>query len=150
MNYLIDGHNLIGSMPNISLSDDNDEFKLVFLLRKIAVSKKNRQILVVFDRGVYGHQQNLNGYGVTCHFALSPEDADTQIIRRIKGLRNPKEWALVTADRRIIDVAHQYGVRHMPNQMFVSQLLRKRAPKLTFTMKSPRYRCRLCKLNNGE
>ena len=54
MNYLIDGHNLIGSMPNISLSDDNDEFKLVFLLRKIAVSKKNRQILVVFDRGVYG------------------------------------------------------------------------------------------------
>ncbi|MFN5060585.1 MAG: NYN domain-containing protein [Chloroflexota bacterium] len=137
MNYLIDGHNLIGSMPNISLSDDNDEFKLVFLLRKIAVSKKNRQILVVFDRGVYGHQQSLNGYGVTCHFALSPEDADTQIIRRIKGLRTPKEWALVTADRRIIDVAHQYGVRHMPNQLFVSQLLRKESPKADIHEEKP-------------
>ena len=125
MNYLVDGHNLIGSLPHISLSDHDDEFQLVMLLRKVAVAKKNRQILVVFDRGVYGHQQSLNGYNVTCHFALSPEDADTQLIRRIKGLAKPKEWALVTADRRIIDVAHQYGVRHLPNATLEGQLLRK-------------------------
>ena len=77
---------------------------------RVATAKKGRQVLVVFDRGVYGHPQSLNGYGVTCHFALSPEDADTQIIRLIKGLSKPKEWSLVSADRRIIDVANRSHV----------------------------------------
>lgn len=137
MNYLVDGHNLIGSLPNISLSDFDDEFQLVMMLRRIATAKKGRQVVVVFDRGVYGHTQPLNGYNVTCHFARSPEDADTQIIRRIKGLARPKDWALVTADRRIIEVANQYGVRHMPNAIFVSQLLRKQSTTAEYHDEKP-------------
>ena len=137
MNYLVDGHNLIGSMPDISLSDHDDEFKLVMQLRKVATAKKGRHVVVVFDRGVYGHKQSLNGYGVTCHFALSPEDADTQIIRRIKQTSKPKEWALVTADRRIIDVAHQYGMRVMPNAILVQQMARQTSAKTEYHDEKP-------------
>jgi predicted RNA-binding protein with PIN domain len=137
MNYLVDGHNLIGSMPDIHLSDHDDEFKLVMQLRKVATAKKGRQVIVVFDRGVYGHQQSLNGYGVTCHFARSPEDADTQIIRRIKQTAKPKEWALVTADRRIIDVAHQYGMRVLPNAILVQQMARQTSTKTEYHDEKP-------------
>ncbi|MFM2032082.1 MAG: hypothetical protein RLZZ297_847 [Chloroflexota bacterium] len=137
MNYLIDGHNLIGSMPDISLSDHDDEFKLVMQLRRVATAKKGRHVVVVFDRGVYGHQQSLNGYGVSCHFALSPEDADAQIIRRIKTTARPKEWALVTADRRIIDVAHQYGMRVMPNAVLVQQMARQTSAKPDYHDEKP-------------
>lgn len=137
MHFIIDGHNLIGSIPDISLSDHDDEFKLVMMLRRVATAKKGRQVLVVFDRGVYGHPQSLNGYGVTCHFALSPEDADAQIIRRIKGLAKPKEWSLVSADRRIIDVANQYGVRLMKNAMFMQHMLRQTNTKAEFHDEKP-------------
>jgi predicted RNA-binding protein with PIN domain len=137
MHFIIDGHNLIGSLPDINLSDHDDEFKLVMMLRRVATAKKGRQVLVVFDRGVYGHPQSLNGYGVTCHFALSPEDADTQIIRRIKGFAKPKEWSLVSADRRIIDVANQYGVRLMKNAMFMQHMLRQTNTKAEFHDEKP-------------
>lgn len=126
MNFLVDGHNLIGSLSHItqiSLQDHDDEVKLVMLLRRVATAKKGRQVVVIFDRGVY-NTQSLNGYGVTCHFAMSPQDADGVIIKRLQNLAKPHEWSLVSNDRRIIDVAHRAGVRHTSNQMFIQHMLR--------------------------
>jgi hypothetical protein len=34
-------------------------------------------------------------------------------------------------------VAHQYGVRHMPNQLFVSQLMRKESPNAEIHEEKP-------------
>ncbi|NTW01622.1 MAG: hypothetical protein HGA19_09960, partial [Oscillochloris sp.] len=74
MPILIDGHNLIGQMRSISLSDPDDEAKLVLLLRRYANGKRKRKVVVIFDGGVYGHPDNLNGYGVEVRFAKSPSD----------------------------------------------------------------------------
>ena len=84
MPLLIDGHNLIGQIPGLSLTDEHDEADLVMLLRRYTTAKRGRQVVVVFDRGVYGHPQRLDGYGITCAFARSPQDADAQLA----GLRN--------------------------------------------------------------
>ena len=126
MHLLVDGHNLIGQTPGMSLSDPNDEAKLVMLLRHYATAKRGRQVVVVFDKGVYGHPQSLNGYGVVCFFARSPQDADTQLIRRIYALKRPSEWAVVTSDRQVARAAEDRGVRVISSKTFATQL---RSPK---------------------
>src|SRR5919108_1899999 len=122
MHLLVDGHNLIGQMPGISLADADDEAQLVMLLRGYATRKRGRQVVVVFDHGVYGHPQMLDGYGVTCYFAKSPQDADAQLIRRLKAISRPGEWALVTSDQHVAGVARERGVRVIDSQEFAAQL----------------------------
>jgi predicted RNA-binding protein with PIN domain len=122
MHLLIDGHNLIGQIPDISLADPDDEGKLVMLLRRYSTAKRGRQVVVVFDHGVYGHPGQLNGYGVTCYFARSPQDADAQIIRRLSRLERPREWALVTSDRQLIDAAQARSVQVIDAREFAGRL----------------------------
>ena len=122
MKLLIDGHNLIGQMPGIRLDDPDDEGKLVVLLRSYAARGRGRKLVVVFDRGVYGHPGSLDGYGVECHFARSPQDADTQIARRIRSMTRPREWTLVTSDRALARVAEERRVRVIDSRTFAAQL----------------------------
>lgn len=122
MNLLVDGHNLIGQIPGLSLADPEDEARLVMLLRGYATAKRGRSVVVVFDHGVYGHPQNLNGYGVTCQFARSPQDADTQIIRQLDALRGRRDWAVVSADREIVRAAEDRKVRVIDSRQFARQL----------------------------
>ena len=110
MPLLVDGHNLIGQIPGLKLSDQDDEGELVMLLRRYSTAKRSRQVVVVFDRGVYGHPQKLDGYGITCHFARSPQDADAQLIKRLHALKRPREWTLVTSDRQVARVAEERRV----------------------------------------
>ena len=128
MPLLVDGHNLIGQIPGIDLADPDDEARLVMLLRRYATRKRGRQVIVVFDHGVYGHPHDLNGYGVTCYFAKSPRDADSQLIKRLKSLSRPGDWTLVTSDRHVADVARERGVRVIDSREFAGQLLGERAP----------------------
>jgi len=51
---LVDGHNLIGKLPNISLSDPDDEAKLVRVLENYHAVRPHDEILVVFDPASHG------------------------------------------------------------------------------------------------
>ena len=128
MPLLVDGHNLIGQISTISLADPDDEAQLVMLLRGYATRKRGRQVIVVFDHGVYGHPQRLDGYGVRCYFAKSPQDADAQLIKRLTGLSRPGDWTLVTSDRDIAEAARERGVRVISSQAFAAQLLGEPTP----------------------
>lgn len=123
MNYLVDGHNLIGKMPGIALDDPDDEAKLVMVLRRYATANRRRNIIVIFDRGVYGHPVRLDGYGITCYFAQSPQDADTQIIRRIAQIERTSDWRVVTSDRRVARAAQARKVRVISSTEFAATLL---------------------------
>jgi len=128
MPLLVDGHNLIAQLPGLDLANNDDEAQLVMLLRRYATARRGRQIVVVFDRGVYGHPQHLNGYGVTCHFAHSPQDADAYLIRRIAALRRPREWTVVTADRQVARAAAERGVQVLDSREFARTLLAPAGP----------------------
>ena len=123
MPLLIDGHNLIGQIPGLSLADPDDEGDLVMLLRRYTTARRGRKVVVVFDHGVYGHPQTLDGYGVSCHFARSPQDADAQLIKRIRALKKPRDWTLVTSDRQVVRAAEDCGVRVISSHAFARQLL---------------------------
>lgn len=123
MPLLVDGHNLIGQVPGLSLADADDEAQLVLLLRRYSTAKRGRRVVVVFDHGVYGHPQQLDGYGIRCYFARSPRDADEELIRRLRALTRPREWTLVTSDRAIARVAQERGVQVIAAHEFARQLL---------------------------
>ncbi len=98
---LIDGHNLIGQMPDLSLADPDDEQKLVVLLRKYA-ARRSARVIVVFDSGLPGGRSNeLSGGGVTAVFAGSHTNADRVLMERIRELKKPGEWIVVSSDREV-------------------------------------------------
>ena len=108
MHYLIDGHNLIGRMPDIGLEDPNDEVELVLRLRSWSARSRGRRVTVIFDRGLPGGKDNgLSTSKVQVVFASSGHSADSLLIKRIKTVKNPREMTLVTSDSHILRIARE-------------------------------------------
>lgn len=124
MRILIDGHNLIGKIDHLSLAAPDDEAQLVMMLRRYAARKRGRRIDVIFDKGSYGHPEQLNGYGVQCHFAKDPHDADRELIRRIRAIRHKSLWLVVSSDRRVIGEAKAYGISSLSSEAFARRMLK--------------------------
>jgi predicted RNA-binding protein with PIN domain len=104
---LIDGHNLIGQTPSLSLADPNDEQKLIVMLRQYAARKQAR-IVVVFDSGnPGGKSKELSGGNVTAIFAGSHTIADRILLERLRELKKPGEWVVVSSDREVQQAAQQ-------------------------------------------
>ncbi len=104
---LIDGHNLIAQVPGLSLADPNDEQKLIVMLRQY-VARKRARIVVVFDSGnPGGRSKELSGGGVTAVFAGSHTIADRVLMERIRELKKPGDWVVVSSDREVQQAAHQ-------------------------------------------
>jgi hypothetical protein len=111
LQLLVDGHNLIGQMPALSLADPDDEGKLAIRLKRFAARRRAR-IVVVFDSGnPGGRSQALSGGGVDAVFAGSHTNADRILIERIRALKRPQEWALVSSDHAIQAEAARRRVR---------------------------------------
>lgn len=135
MPILIDGHNLIGQLPQIDLSDPDDEAQLVMLLRRYATRRKGRKVIVVFDGGVYGHPDNLNGYGIETYFAKSPGDADSILIKRIRAIKRRDEWQVVTSDRAVAGEAEARRIPVVSAQLFAKRLMALHQPNASIQNK---------------
>ena len=122
MPTLVDGHNLIGQLPQLDLADPDDEAKLVMLLRRYATRKRGRRIVVIFDHGVYGHPNNLNGYGIEAVFVPPPRNADAELIRRIRAIKRIDEWQVVSSDRAVIGAAQAKGIAVVTSERFATLL----------------------------
>ena len=62
MQWLIDGHNLIGQMPNLRLDDPDDEAKLLQYLRNFR-ARTGHRITVVFDAATKSVRPNGENHG---------------------------------------------------------------------------------------
>jgi predicted RNA-binding protein with PIN domain len=123
MHYLIDGHNLISQLPDISLDDPNDEAKLVLSLRKWAAAGRKRQATIIFDRGLPGGNWRYMSRGrVKATFASTGQSADELLIGRIRQVKNPAEFTLVTSDREILAEAKARRMPFMTSKSFSKQL----------------------------
>ena len=123
MEWLIDGHNLIGQMPTMSLDDPDDEEKLLAYLRRYQ-ARTGHKLTVIFDPGP-GRQlaAKYKRGGVKAQFVSAGQTADQILIRRIRQVKNPQAVMVVTSDRAIEQVAQQAGLRVMPARDFARQLL---------------------------
>jgi predicted RNA-binding protein with PIN domain len=122
MPTLIDGHNLIGKLPDIDLADPDDEAKLVLKLRTYC-ARTRRRVTVVFDHGLPGGKSHeLSGGGVDVRFASTTRTADGILRERIRKSKNPRGITVVTSDRRIITDAEARGARVVRSEDFADQL----------------------------
>jgi predicted RNA-binding protein with PIN domain len=122
MPLLIDGHNLIGRLPDLRLDDPDDEAKLVARLRTYCARTRKR-ITVVFDRGLPGgHSWELSGGGVEVVFAATGHTADGILCERVRQARDPRGLTVVTSDREVITVARARGARVVRSDEFAAQL----------------------------
>ena len=121
MKFLIDGHNLIGQMPDIRLDDPDDEARLVQHLRHFARSGRH-QITVIFDAGSPGETGNLSRGPVKVVFAPTGSSADRLIIRRLPRIRDRQSWLIVTSDRQILSAASERHLRTERSEDFAARL----------------------------
>lgn len=126
MHYLIDGHNLIAKMPDISLRDPDDEMQLVLRLRSWVIRNKKRQVTLFFDGGIPGGKDvRLSTPQLQVIFASVGQTADALLIRAIDKVKNPPEFVLVTSDQQIIAAANGRKMRHIKSDAFAQQLAEK-------------------------
>ncbi|MCL4299688.1 MAG: NYN domain-containing protein [Anaerolineae bacterium] len=128
MQWLIDGHNLIGQMPNLRLDDPDDEAKLLEHLRGFR-ARTGHRVTVIFDAGPgYRPAETKKAGGITVQFAAHGQTADQIISRRIRQVKNPQELIVVTSDRAVQQAARQARVRVLTAQEFGQQLLQGSLP----------------------
>ncbi len=118
MSYLIDGHNLIGQIPEIALDDPNDEALLVQKLSGF-VARTKRRCVVVFDHGLPGGKSRMSTRGVQVVFASQRSSADRVMIERIRKMPNPLEWVVVSSDQEVQSVAKNRRIEVLTATEFV-------------------------------
>jgi hypothetical protein len=122
MTVLIDGHNLIGQMPDIHLDDPDDEEQLLLRLRTYQ-ARTGKQLEVYFDPGLtYQSPARQSWPGITVHQAGSGQRADDLMIQAILRHGNPRELVIVTSDRAVQQVARQRRARVLDSARFVIEL----------------------------
>ena len=127
MPLLIDGHNLIGRLPDLRLDDPDDEAKLVARLRTYC-ARTRKWATVVFDCGLPGGRSHaLSGGRVEVVFAPTGHSADGILRERVRRARDPRGLTVITSDRQVIAAAQAGGARVMRAEEFAAQLSTERA-----------------------
>jgi len=120
--YLIDGHNLIGRFPGLSLTDPEDERKLLDLLERFA-NRTRRRMVVFFDRGV-SPSAPLSRGPVEVRFIRPPRQADEALVDYLRRLPDPQNWTVVTSDRQLARRAVARSARVLPSEQFSQHIVR--------------------------
>ncbi len=111
MPYIIDGNNLIGSSPDISLDDKDSRKKIIYILKKYQ-EVKNNNIIVIFDGepDIILNRENLKNK-FTIIYPKYGDSADDEIKKIINNYNNFKDVILVSSDRELKTYAKKKGAR---------------------------------------
>lgn len=122
MTLLIDGHNLIGVMPDINLADPDDEWQLVQRLRPYAAARR-QSMTVIFDSGLGPPPQwQMSGGGVTVRFAPPGVEADAVILQLVRANPQPAKVAVVTNDQGLAGQVRAAGGQVRSATQFAAQI----------------------------
>jgi predicted RNA-binding protein with PIN domain len=136
MPYLIDGHNLIASLPDIQLHDPDDELRLIERLTAFC-ARVGKEATVYFDRSALGLQDPVRLGGVTARFVSEPQNADQAITSHLRHLGGEAgNWTVVSSDHAVQRAAKHAGARVLSSREF-SQLLHPTPPILETPEKPP-------------
>jgi uncharacterized protein len=101
MPYLIDGHNLIPKIRNLSLESMDDEMELVVLLQEFC-QRRQKQVEVFFDHAQAGQPRARNFGNVIARFIPSPQTADQAIHNKLIRLgASARNWTVVSSDHAV-------------------------------------------------
>ena len=122
MPYIIDGHNLIPKISNLSLGSLDDEDQLVDLLQDFCRVRRQK-IEVYFDKAAPGQSGARKFGAVRVHFVPVSSTADDAIFRRLNSLgRSAKNWTVVSSDRAVKAAAQAVHARTLTSEEFARLL----------------------------
>jgi len=122
VNLLVDGHNLIGQLQDLSLTDPHDEAKLTMAIKSYCM-RSHAKATVIFDNGMPGgFSRELSNSNVQVYFAPPRTKADAILMQRAKEMMNLKEFIMVSSDRQIVRLCHAYGIETMQSEEFALML----------------------------
>jgi predicted RNA-binding protein with PIN domain len=121
--YLVDGHNLIPKMPGLTLSEPNDEIRLIEMLQ--VFSRIRRKKIEVFFDGAPVGQSGARSYGVIrAHFVRAGQTADEAIRMRLDQLgAQARETLVITSDHRVQSEAKAHHAKYLDSELFARELL---------------------------
>jgi len=123
MPYLIDGHNLIGRMRDISLNDPEDESRLIQTLIKF-LNEVRKSGIVYFDQRIPGRQSKYKRGRLQVEFITPPHTADHAIQNKLRQLkREAHNYTVISSDYEVIQIAKERGAQVIESQEFVQQFL---------------------------
>ncbi|RAP33847.1 hypothetical protein DID75_00995 [Candidatus Marinamargulisbacteria bacterium SCGC AG-410-N11] len=101
MRYIIDAYNLIGQLPQLSLSTPNKEEQLIHFLTQLSRNSTDK-FLIVFDghQPDIDHQQTIQKGSLKIIYTDKCDSADDYIIRKIESTTS-KHVTIVSSDRKI-------------------------------------------------
>lgn len=119
MPYLIDGHNLIGQMPDLNLDAIDDEIDLANRLEDY-FKHIRRKAIIFFDRGHPGGSARLKRAFVQARFVRQPGTADHAIVSYLKKQGGAaRNYTVVSSDHAVRDAARRLGVRLLTSREFI-------------------------------
>ena len=121
MPYIIDGHNLIGQLPDISLDDPNDEALLVQKLASF-VARTSKRCVVIFDYGLPAGKSRMSTRAVQVVFASQRSNADRVMMERISKIKDPRNWVAVSSDHDVLESARLRKMQTLRSPDFASLL----------------------------
>jgi predicted RNA-binding protein with PIN domain len=122
MNYMIDGHNLIGKLAELDLSMADDELRLIELLNRFGQHNRGR-IEVYFDGAPVNQAGSQNFGRVRAYFVPQRQTADQAISIRLAKLgKSARNWVVVSSDHSVQAAAHEARAGVMPSEEFAKQI----------------------------
>ena len=122
MPYLIDGHNLIPKVPGLSLSETDDELRLIEMLQEFCRLRR-KEAEVFFDNAPPGGVRARQFGQVVARFVRQGITADDAIQSRLKRLgRASRNWIVVSSDRTVQTAARAAQARFLSSEEFARLL----------------------------
>ncbi|MEJ2013533.1 MAG: NYN domain-containing protein [Anaerolineales bacterium] len=122
MPYLIDGHNLIAALPDLSLRDPDDEQALIIRLQ-VYCSQQRHKAIVFFDQGRFADQVFRSGAWLRVHFVRPPRTADDAMRSELARIgREAPNWTVISSDREVQAAAREAGAKVVRSGVFARQL----------------------------
>jgi len=122
MPYIIDGHNLIGQLPELSLAEIEDEQQLIEILQDFC-RREQRSAEVYFDNAPPGMPRARNYGRLSAFFSLAGKSADQAIAERLHRLgKEARNWTVVSSDRQVQAMAKAMRAKVLSAAEFARQL----------------------------
>ena len=122
MPFIIDGHNLIPKIPGLSLSEMDDEMRLVEMLQEYCRLTR-KQVEVFFDNAPPGQPRARNFGSVIARFVRSGQTADQAIRNKLQRLGGEaRNWTVVSSDHQVQAAARAARAAVIPSETFSRQM----------------------------